>query len=275
MRESTVDKGTANAFANSWNNLPLGSIYSKSQFEDWMRPLTETDIKGRSVLELGCGNASLMMHMVDWSPKYMEGIDLGKSVMVARENMRQTKFGNWKIKLLDIASYRSGGFDLVYCVGVLHHMKDPRLGFETLIKNVKRGGRFHCWVYGRDGNEIVILLIDPLRKIVSHFPWWVIKYLIATPLAVPFYFYANIVSKFKHRVFIKKLPFFRYCLWISKREFVFFRHVAFDQLVTPQTTYFDKKTIESWLSNNSRIDQISTYIISRNGNSWKFGGRIS
>jgi hypothetical protein len=54
---------------------------------------------------------------------------------------------------------------------------------------------------------------------------------------------------------------------------LFFRHVAFDQLVTPQTIYIEKTTIESWLKLNNRVNQKSTYIIFRNGNSWKFGGK--
>jgi hypothetical protein len=70
-----------------------------------------------------------------------------------------------------------------------------------------------------------------------------------------------------------------YSRWISKREFSFFRHVVhvvFDQLVTPQTTYIRRSTIESWLGvdgGERDIDPASVYIIMRNGNSWKFGAR--
>ncbi|MEK7581228.1 MAG: class I SAM-dependent methyltransferase [Patescibacteria group bacterium] len=272
--KKSIDKATAKAFAGSWNNLPTGSIYSKDQFEDWMAPITKKDVYGKKILELGCGNASLMMHLVRWSPKYICGVDLGDSVESGNKNMKTLSFKNWLIEQADLTSYKSDGFALVYCIGVLHHLKNPKYGFDSVIRNVKPGGRFHCWVYGKDGNELVIIIVDPLRKIVAHLPWWVTKYLIATPLAIPFYLYANFISKLKHLIFIKNLPLYQYCLWISRREFSFFRHVVFDQLVTPQTTYFDKKTIESWLSNNSRVDQKYAYIINRNGNSWKFGGRV-
>ena len=67
------------------------------------------------------------------------------------------------------------------------------------------------------------------------------------------------------------LPLYEYSLWIAKREFAFFRHVAFDQLVTPQTRYIDRPTIEGWLKSNPRIAD-GAYIVMRNGNSWKFGG---
>ena len=159
-----------------------------------------------------------------------------------------------------------------------HHLKDPLAGFQSVLRNTKHGGRFHCWVYAREGNALIVYLVDPLRKLVSRFPWWVTKYLVATPTVFPFYLYAKALGRLNHCVprSIKKilgnLPLFEYAIWISDRDFSFFRHVAFDQLVTPQTVYIRKEKIQDWLSNAPGIDIASTYIIFRNGNSWKFGG---
>jgi hypothetical protein len=73
---------------------------------------------------------------------------------------------------------------------------------------------------------------------------------------------------------LEKLSLYDYSLWIAKREFAFFRHVAFDQLVTPQTVYITKAEIKKWLAFYPEIDKASAYITMRNGNSWKFGGGI-
>lgn len=269
------DKKTADAFATSWNNLPEGSVYTTEQFEDWMAPLQKKDIEGKRVLELGCGNASLMTHMVRWNPYYLEGVDLGDSVLSAENNLRKTNYKNWKVVKADLTEYRSEGFDVVYCIGVIHHLKDQQKGFESVIKNTKKGGRFHVWVYAREGNNTVVYLVDPIRKIASRLPWWFTKYFLAAPLVFPYYLYAKFLSLFKENSIIEKLPLYKYSLWIAKREFAFFRHVAFDQLVTPRTAYIKKETIEKWLNSYPEIDSKSTYIIMRNGNSWKFGGEIN
>ncbi|MFZ2522320.1 MAG: class I SAM-dependent methyltransferase [Minisyncoccia bacterium] len=266
------DDKTAQAFATSWNNLPKGSIYTADQFVDWMTPITKGDVKNKRVLELGCGNASLMVHILNWGPSYLEGVDLGDSVLSAEENLLSKK--NWKIVKADLTQYRSEGFDVVYCIGVIHHLKSPKSGFDSVIKNTEKGGKFHVWVYAKEGNGIIIYIVDPIRKVASALPWWIIKYFIATPLVTPFFFYANIVRIFKNVGFVKRLPLYEYSQWISKREYSFFRHVAFDQLVTPQTTYITRSTIESWLVSNDRIDKNTTYVILRNGNSWKFGGSL-
>lgn len=266
------DKKTADAFATSWNNLPKGSVYTKEQFVDWLSPITVSDVQNKRVLELGCGNGSLMIYMADWKPAYLEGVDLGDSVLSAENNL--VNFKNCKITKQDLTDYRSNGFDFVYCIGVLHHLKDPQLGFESVIKNTGSGGKFHVWVYAREGNGIIVYIVDPIRKVVSHMPWWFTKYFMATSLVFPYYLYAKTLSFLKSNSLIKKLPLYEYSLWISKREFGFFRHVAFDQLVTPQTAYIKKETIEKWLKSNPQVVTDSTYIIMRNGNSWKFGGNV-
>jgi hypothetical protein len=115
--------------------------------------------------------------------------------------------------------------------------------------------------------------VDPIRRVAARLPWWVTKYGLATPLAVPFFVYAKLLAALPRGSPLRRLPLYEYSLWIAKREFAFFRHVAFDQLVTPQTIYLDRATIADWLKGNQRIIQESTYIIMRNGNSWKFGGR--
>jgi len=273
MLRTKSDQSTADAFASSWNNLPSGSVYTLPQFIEWMEPLTTLDVKNKTVLELGCGNGSLLTHMALWNPAFLEGVDLGDSISSATKNLNSSAFKNWKIIKGDLTGYQSGGFDLVYCIGVLHHLKNPRAGFDSVLANVKPAGRFHCWVYAKEGNGVVRYGVDPLRRLVCHFPWWFTKYGVATPLAVPFYLYAKGLSNLPAWSLVKKLPMYEYSLWIAQRKFHFFRHVAFDQLVTPQTTFLDRGTIESWLS-HPKIEASSVYLRMRNGNSWKFGGRV-
>lgn len=268
------DQSTADAFATSWNNLPPGSVYTAGQVLDWFAPLGPEDVRDARVLEMGCGNGSLMVHVASWSPRQLDGIDLGASVDSARANLEASGASRWRVWQADLTSFADAqGYDLVYSIGVLHHLEDPRAGFESVIRNVRPGGRFHCWVYAREGNAWVIALVDPLRRVASRLPWRITKYGLATPLALPFYAYARLVAALPSAARPRWLPLRDYCVWIAPREFAFFRHVAFDQLVTPRTAYLERATLAGWLAGNSDIDPGTTYLIMRNENSWKFGGR--
>ncbi|NNG17648.1 MAG: methyltransferase domain-containing protein [Gemmatimonadales bacterium] len=273
-RAVSSDERTASAFARSWNTLPEGSVYTVEQFEDWMAPLNQSDFSGKRVLEMGCGNGSLLIHSVSWNPSFLLGIDLGESTQSASSNLRKSGFDNWKIEQADMVGFQSDGFDLVYCIGVLHHLESPFEGLCSVVANVKDGGKFHCWVYAKEGNLVVRLLVEPLRKLFSKFPWWFTKYLVATPLALPVYAYAKTLSALSFLSFVKRLPLAEYCFWIAKREIAFFRHVIFDQLVTPKTHYIARSDVAEWLGRFGEITPDSIYVIQRNGNSWKFGGTI-
>lgn len=269
-----ADQQTANAFASSWNNLPAGSVYTPEQVADWFSPISEREIRGARVLEMGCGNGSLMQHVLAWAPKCLDGIDLGDSVLSARANLARSGHANWSVRQDDLTTHRSDGYDVVYSIGVLHHLKEPKAGFDSVVRNTRPGGRFHCWVYAREGNAVVIWIVDPIRRVASRLPWWLTKYALATPLVVPYFLYAKLLSALPRWKLLRALPLYEYSLWIAKRGFAFFRHVAFDQLVTPQTVYIDRATLERWLAADERIVPGSTYVIMRNGNSWKFGGQV-
>jgi SAM-dependent methyltransferase len=267
-----ADQQTADAFATSWNNLPAGSVYTEEQVADCFAPLGAPEIRGTRVLEMGCGNGSLMVHVLRWSPQWIDGIDLGAAVNSAEANLRSTGQSNWSVKQEDLTTYASEGYDIVYSIGVLHHLKDPKAGFDSVVRNTRPGGRFHCWVYAREGNDVVIWLVEPLRRVASRLPWWLTKYGIATPTVALYFVYAKLLAAAPRWGWLRRLPLYDYSLWIARREYAFFRHVAFDQLVTPQTAYIDRATIEEWLRADKRIDPESTYVVMRNGNSWKFGG---
>ena len=275
-----ADARMARAFAASWNNLPAGSVYTRAQFEDWLKPITAADVEGRDVLELGCGNGSLLVHMAAWRPRRLVGVDLGDSVVSARDNLRRTRHPTGEVVQHDLVSYRSKGFDLVYCIGILHHLKDPEAGLDAVLANVKPGGRFHCWVYGEEGNAIVRAIVEPIRHVASRLPWWLNKYGIATPLAASYHVYAKTLRALTRRLgasgsrALRRMPLYAYSLWIAEREFAFFRHVAFTHLVTPQTRFVARHELRAWLAVRKRVDPDSVYVIARNGNSWKFGGRV-
>lgn len=270
---SGADLPTAEAFAQSWNRI--GSVYTREQFLDWIAPLSPGDLRGREVIELGFGNGSLLHHAATCEPARLAGIELGDTLEQTRRNLADVAPERLELHRGDMTTADLGEFDVAYCIGVLHHLKQPEAGFLSVLRHTKGGGRFHCWVYAREGNAVVRLVVEPIRRLASRLPWWLTKYAVALPLVIPYYVYAKFLRIARldgERSVLRFLPLFAYTRWIARERFGFFHHVAFDQLVTPQTAYIPRETIERWLA-HSDIDPQSVYVVFRNGNSWKFGGR--
>lgn len=273
--ERSPDTQTAAAFAGSWNRQRGGSVYTREQFLDWFTPLEPEAFSGKAVLELGFGNGSLLYHMAACQPARLSGVELGDTFERTKANLGEALASELDLHQADLTKIDLGPFDFVYCIGVLHHLKEPVEGFRAVLRHTRARGRFHCWVYAREGNAVIRYLVDPLRRVTSRLPWWLTKYAVALPAAAKYFLYAKLLralaAVFGESV-IRRLPLGAYSLWIAKRGFSFFHHVAFDQLVTPTTHYIDRATVESWLEDPA-VDPDSRYVVFRNGNSWKFGGR--
>ncbi len=274
----SADRRTADAFAESWNHVGAGSVYTWEQFCDWLAPVDPLDLAGKDVLELGFGNGSLLVHMAACRPRRLVGVELGDTLETAWDNLAGAPAEtNIELHRGDLTVVRMGEFDLVYCIGVLHHLTSPEEGFAAVLRHTAPGGRFHGWVYSREGNLVVRLFVEPLRRVGSRLPWWLTKWFLALPLVVPYFLYAKTLAWLAYcgasgRRAAGLLPLGDYSLWIARRSFRFFHHVAFDQLVAPRTAYLEKARVARWLT-DPEIEPGSVYLVQRNGNSWKFGGR--
>ena len=62
---------------------------------------------------------------------------------------------------------RPESMDLIYSIGVLHHLPDARGWIPALAPLLRSGGRFVAWLYASEGNGWVLALVDPARRLTS------------------------------------------------------------------------------------------------------------
>src|SRR5207245_11423980 len=60
--------------------------------------------------------------------------------------------------VLDLPSLKLGPFDYINCVGVLHHLEDPRAGLQALRSVLKDDGVMSIMLYGKSGRTGVYQL---------------------------------------------------------------------------------------------------------------------
>lgn len=130
----------------------------KTLFE-WILPLKKEDLIGKKVLDAGCGNGGNSVILAQYAGEVL-GID-------REATASPLMFDNPKVSYqkgdLDNLSHEDE-FDVVVCVGVLHHMEDPTIGFENLIKAAKVDSFVAVWVYSHEGNALMRYVVEPLKK---------------------------------------------------------------------------------------------------------------
>lgn len=114
------------------------------------------------ILDAGCGTGVGTEYLVHLNPKAdITAIDLsGGALAVAKERCQRSGADRVQFHHLSLydADRLEGEFDLINCVGVLHHLPDPIRGIQSLAKKLAPGGLMHIFVYGELGRHEIKLM---------------------------------------------------------------------------------------------------------------------
>ncbi len=273
LRVSDLQAKTAEAFGWQWQHFSeLHSEY-EAQFLDWIRPLDSSFFEGKLVLDAGCGTGRHAVLAARFGSSRVIAFDFSDAVEVAAANSRE--LANVDVVQADILSppFRTDEpermFDLVYSIGVLHHLPDPRGGFLSLARFVGPGGTLFVWVYGHEGNAFVRTVIEPLRRGTTRLPPSTLR-AIAWPLALVLNATVKLVYRpLRHTPLFRLLPVRNYLVSLANFGFRQNYSIVFDQLVAPSSRYIKRTELEEWFAAAGLED---VEITQRNGNSWRGRG---
>lgn len=118
------------------------------------------------ILDAGCGTGVGTEYLVHLNPGApVVGIDLSSGALeVARERCRRSGADRAEFHHLSVydVDRLEGEFDLINCVGVLHHLPDPLRGWKALASKLAPGGLMHVFVYAELGRWEVRLMQQAL-----------------------------------------------------------------------------------------------------------------
>lgn len=118
------------------------------------------------ILDAGCGTGVGTEYLVHLNPTAeVVGIDLSVEALAVAQTRCQ-KSGAERaqfhpLSLFDVAQL-PGQFDLINCVGVLHHTADPIRGVQSLAQKLAPGGLMHIFVYGELGRWEIKLMQEAI-----------------------------------------------------------------------------------------------------------------
>ncbi len=175
------------SFAFQWSrfrNLQHDSVSSKDLTLRRLKDNTKWDLaalKGRSVLECGCGPGRFTEILADTGAEVLaldmsQAIDVNLDNLGARENVLLLQADLFDLPFL------AGRFDYVFCYGVLQHTPDPSKTFGFLADCLAPGGR---------------ISVDVYRKFGGPSPW-----------GFPKYFWRPLTKHLRHATLLKILEWY-------------------------------------------------------------------
>ncbi|MEM9217760.1 MAG: class I SAM-dependent methyltransferase [Cyanobacteria bacterium P01_F01_bin.150] len=118
------------------------------------------------ILDAGCGTGVGTEYLVHLNPQaQVTGIDLSEgAIKVATERCQRSGADRVQFHHLSIYDVEQvpGEFDLINCVGVLHHLPDPKRGIQALSKKLAPGGIMHIFVYAELGRWEIQLMQEAI-----------------------------------------------------------------------------------------------------------------
>lgn len=257
---------TADRFGQEWNQFDMITDKYEKQFLSWIEPVGPEYFKDKSILDVGCGKGRHVLQAQKFGASTVFGIDLSQAVEAAFKNVG--RLPNVHIVQADLYSLPfKSVFDYAFSIGVLHHTPNPAKSFSCMAKKVKQGGGVSAWVYGREGNDWIIYLLNPIRRITSKLPLMITKALAFVVSIFLQLLLVLIYAPAKNRNWLKNtLPYSDYLCHISEFSFRENYSIVFDHLLPEIAFYIKKEEFEKWFL-DAHLENVT--ITRRNKNSWR------
>jgi len=223
-------------FGYEWDKYSQIDENYQNQFKNWVFPLNPDDFRGKKILDAGCGMGRNSYWSLKWGASFLTVFDHDqRSVAAARKTLKD--FSNVEVLYQNIYGLKSvNEYDLAFSIGVIHHLENPKQAVKNLVRSLKSGGKLVLWVYSRVGYELVLKLINPLRKnITSKLPLPVV-HLISYFFSIPLWLFIKIFRG--PSGYLKQLSTFKF--W-------HLHSIVFDQLIPRVANYWTREEVENLL----------------------------
>ncbi len=118
-------------------------------FSHWLHEYER--FAGKRVLDVGCGNGYVLSRYAQYGAA-ASGVDITQTgARLSHERFTYLGLrGEFLVANAEELPFKSGIFDCVCSMGVLHHTPDTRRGVEEIFRVLKPGGRLIVMFYHRD-----------------------------------------------------------------------------------------------------------------------------
>jgi SAM-dependent methyltransferase len=189
---ATPDGTTARTFESfgyEWNTFDDVRDEDSEFAEVYFRDLDMTSLRGKIGLDAGCGKGRYTRFLAP----HLDGLvalDGSSAVEAAARNLES--FPNVLVVRSDLRAVpvTPGSIDLITCLGVLHHLDDPRAGFRALVRLLSPSGRILVYLYSRPdqfgARRLALSAAEVFRAVTVRTPHRLLR-IVSAPVAALLY----------------------------------------------------------------------------------------
>ena len=168
-------------FPNYENNDDKSTIVFKGDNNYLAKEFKKYIGFNKDVLEVGCGTGQLSLYFAIGNNNRIFALDPTlSSIKLGLDFSKKNKIRNIKFINADVFDdvFNEECFDFIWSNGVLHHTKDPKLGFKIISKYLKKNGYILVGLYNLYGRsrtifrrflykifgKSIVMLLDPILR---------------------------------------------------------------------------------------------------------------
>lgn len=237
------ERNTVASYSYQWRKFKEMYPDWEQVFRDSIKPIQPDFFKGRLGLDAGCGFGRSLCYSAGYGAE-MIGLDLSEAIEAAAENTRHLP--NVHLVQGDIFNppVRAASLDFVYSIGVLHHLPDPKAGFQSLTPLLKPGAPMFVWVYKR-GRGRQIAAFTAMRAVSTRLPLRIVNVaslLLAVGQWALWIAPYRLLERLGATAAADKLPFTHY----ARHPFRVLHTDWVDGLSVPLVNYYRPEEIAEW-----------------------------
>jgi SAM-dependent methyltransferase len=241
--EPDLIAGSVQRFGYEWQHYSEMRREYEEQFRRWTVHLSPEDWRGKTFLDVGCGMGRNSYWPMSFGAAGGLAIDVDeRSLASARVTLARYP----AVEVRELSAYaldEENRFDIVFSIGVLHHLEAPAKALAAMVKAAKPGGRVLIWVYGLENNRWIVYFLTPLRKLLfSRLPIGLVHHLSLYP--------AVILWCALH-LGLASIEYFRLLRRLSFRHL---RSIVFDQMLPKIANYWARDTVEAMMRGSGLAD---------------------
>lgn len=173
-KDDKITKKVKNMYKKYPYPSPSMELSQTNELLNLLRIFTlEAKIKldGKKILDAGSGSGHRITNVANFFKNCdFTGIDISDtSLKIANQLKKSKKISNIEFKKHNIMNgvNKLGKFDIILCMGVLHHLSNPAKGLHMLTKTLQDDGIIFLYLYGKLGGhkrmlnkELISLLLN-------------------------------------------------------------------------------------------------------------------